>query len=758
MRTKTDFLDIIKKNNPRLKIDQIERAYDLASELHADQMRKSGEPYLSHLLEVGEIVARLGLDTDSVSAGILHDIVEDADISVEEIHRSFGAQVSTLVQGLTKIKGVKFKSYHEKQADYYRRLLLTMAEDVRVIIIKLADRLHNMRTLKYHDSVEKQRRIAQETMDIYAPLAHRFGLAEIKWELEDLSFKHLDRRSFDFIKSKLERKRPARERYVADMIKPLLQIMAENHIRGEVSGRPKHIYSIYKKMTRQGKSIEQLDDLYAFRIIIGANQSFVRQFFDDHAGQKMGSSDKKETHEKIEELRRKDRQREQEEISQLYSLLGVIHQRFPPIPGAFDDYVASPKSNGYQSLHTTVIGREGKKTEIQIRTYDMHRVAELGIAAHWRYKERSVSDKYLENLVPWVRELLTLDDDSDSSTEFLDLLKKALTTKRIILFTPRGEIVQMQENTTPIDFAFAIHTEVGLRCRGAKVNGRMVTLNYRLNKGDCVEIITYPKAKPTRGWLDIAKSSKAKSKIRKALREQEFQQNLALGRDKLTRELKTRHIDLPKDKKLSDLLADLKCASLDNLHEAIGSGKQSISPIIKRLAPQIEREEQAIEEIAEEFRRQSTVVIDGVDNVMMRIASCCQPVPGDDAVGFITRGRGISIHLRTCANISHISKHQKEDSNRLVNLTWGLKESRTFLSQIYVEGKNRRDMLANIIQTIFALNIHIRKNETVSKGKQFFGRFLLEVQGNDQLIKVIKKLGKLDGIHTVGRERMFKSK
>ncbi len=402
-----------------------------------------------------------------------------------------------------------------------------------------------------------------------------------------------------------------------------------------------------------------------------------------------------------------------------------------------------------------MIGPEGKKVEIQIRTYDMHRIAEMGIAAHWLYKEGKNQDKYTDNLIPWIRELLLIGEDASNSGEFVKLLKRGLQTRRIIVFTPRSEVLQLVHGATPIDFAFAIHTEVGLHCRGAKVNGKMVPLNFQLKKGDKVEIITSPQAKPVHSWLELAKSAKAKAKIRKALQEQEYEQNNALGRDKFSRRLKAQRIEVPSDKNLAEVIQSFNYRAVNDFFAAIGSGKLSLSSVLKRFLPveEVKKDEPGMETIVEEFRRQSLVVIDGIDNVLMRIASCCQPVPGDKVIGFLTRGRGVSIHLQNCPNVAIFRENEPD---RLLQLIWGLKESHSFLAKIFVEEKNRKDILNNIIQAINSLDVDIRRNETEHIGKLFFGRFILEVTDHDKLNKVINKLKKLDGVDAAGREKIFK--
>ncbi len=775
---KQGFLNQVQALDPRLRLSTIERAYDLVEIKHREQKRKSGEAYICHLTEVACIVAGMRLDTTSVTAALLHDVVEDTDMSVDELRLQFGPQVALIVDGLSKISDMKVKmyndkryvapeklspkaaeeettdsktlTYQDKQANYIRRLLVAVAEDPRVIFIKLADRLHNMRTLQFHDE-EKRRRIAQETLDIYAPLAHRFGLAEMKWELEDICFKFLNRDEYSYIKSQLELKRPQRELHVAEIKQHVQEMMLRNKIEGEVVGRPKHIYSIHKKMKRKHKNFAELEDLYAVRIIIGTKKSFLQDYLEtNHIKEK-----KDVPIEILNEIKLRDDERAQLEKNQIYLLLGHIHSTFDPISGAFDDYVAQPKQNGYQSLHTTVMGLHGK-IEIQIRSYDMHRIAEMGIAAHWRYKEGGNQDNYFDKLVPWVRDLLQNAEYAENAEEFIEFLKADLITRRIVVYTPKGDALHLQNESTPLDFAFAIHTEVGNHCRGALVNGQMVHLSHRLKKGDKVEILTAPTAKPKKSWFAWIASAKAKAKIRKSLNDQAYQTNVQIGRKRLMQELKHKHVDIPSEKKLTEIAKSYHHKLPDDMFAAIALNRISLIAILKKHFPQAiiadKKHDASLDEKLKQVKEQKPVVIDGISRMEIRMASCCNPKTGDDVIGYITRTKGVSVHLKKCPNILDLYQTNPE---RLMNLNWGEKARpnrilrKVYRPQIHVEGKAIFGMLNLVTQAIASVHIDIYENKTTPKAGKFKGDFVLDLQDLTKVPDVIQTVRQIEGIEKV---------
>src|SRR4051812_14200930 len=590
----------------KLDRDMLVRAYRFSEIAHRGQVRNSGDPYITHSVEVAKILAELGLDTVTVSAGLLHDVVEDTDIGIAEVEKEFGKEIAAIVDGLTKIaKLPSGGSNQDRQVESYRKLLLSIAKDARVIIVKLADRLHNMRTLDFLPP-EKRRRIAQETRDLYAPLAHRFGMAKLRWELEDLAFKHLETDEYKSLAKKVAQKRGEREALVKQLREPLERELARAGIKNvEVTGRPKHLWSIYKKMKQRDKPYEEIFDLLAIRVLVDT-------------------------------------------VPDCYHALGVIHDGYTPVQERIKDYIAQPKSNGYQSLHTTVFGPGRQLYEIQIRTKTMHRTADFGIAAHWLYKEEAKSADELDRHLTWFRQILELQLDAKTPDEFLEFLKLDLYADEIFVFTPNGDVIQLPKGATPIDFAFAVHSQVGVHCAGAKINGRISPLSRPLRNSEQVEIITSPTARPSRDWLAHVRTGRARHRIRQWLRHEEHSSSVKLGQEILERELKRRRLARPDDAALTTAARALSLSDATHLYASIGQGDVNVGLALKHLFPDYVEREPAkptlVERLVDRVRGTKGVRIQGVDGLMVRYAQCCQPVPGDPVTGYVTRGRGVSIH------------------------------------------------------------------------------------------------------------------
>lgn len=642
----------LKQYAPDANTDLIQRAYQVAAQAHAGQMRASGEAYISHSVAVADILADLHLDVMSLVAALLHDVPEDTLVTLQDVQAQFGAEVAKLVDGVTKLERLRQLSRSrqgalaEAQAENVRKILLAMVDDIRVILIKLADRLHNMRTL---DALppEKQLRIAQETLDIYAPLANRLGIWELKWQLEDLALQHLEPEQYHKIATLLAEKRRERENYVERVVEIIRQKLKEEGIQAEVTGRPKHIYSIYRKMKEKERSFEEIYDVRGVRILLP-------------------------------------------EVKDCYHVLGIIHSMWRPIPGQFDDYIAMPKDNLYQSLHTAVIGPEGRPFEVQIRTWDMHRVAEYGIAAHWRYKEQIKRDLNLEAKIVWLRQVAEWRQETKDASQFIESMKSDVLPERVYVFTPKGDIIDLPQGATPVDLAYYIHTEIGHRCRGAKVNGRLVPLDYKLHTGEQVEILTAKKGGPSRDWLNpqlgYVNTARARDKVRQWFRQQERAENITQGREILDKELRR----LGLEQRPFDEIAKLfKYENVDNFLAAIGYGDISPQQIAVKLA---DVSSQPLL-FAEPVLPPPSVVgiqVSGVGDLLTRLAQCCKPVPGDPIIGYITRGTGITVHRRDCTNIKNIA-----DSERLIEVQWGgMREA--YPVNIRVEAFDRPGLLRDI--------------------------------------------------------------
>ena len=699
----------------RLDVERIRRAWELAEEAHRGQSRASGESYVTHAVEVATILAQFKLDTASIVAGLIHDVVEDTQYSLADIEERFGAEVAGIVDGVTKIGKVRFSSHTERQAENYRKLLLSMAEDARVILIKLADRLHNMRTLE-HLPREKQRRVALETREIYAPLAHRLGMAQVKWELEDLAFKFLESEEYEELRTLVQARRKERERQILEMQRPIKELLDQSGIPAEVTGRPKHLWSIHRKIQKRGKPYEEIYDLMAMRVVTDSVQN-------------------------------------------CYAALGLIHSNWTPIQERFHDYIATPKSNMYRSIHTTVFGPAGRRYEIQIRSEEMHRTAEEGIAAHWRYKEgqERKSDE-VDEALSWFRQVLEWQQEASEPEEFMEFLRMDLFLGEIFVFTPKGEVKQLPVGASPIDFAFAVHTEVGLHCAGAKVNGRIAPLSRELKNGDTIEILTSPRQSPSRDWLAFAKTPRARGRIRHWIRQEEHEQSVRLGREFLEREMRKRRISLPAEAELERTADALDLADWEHVLAGLGRGDIGPSAVLRVLFDEPTEEVRVptpspLRKLADRLRRsQPGVRIHGLDNLMVRYSQCCQPVPGDDVTGYITVGRGVSIHRTDCPNVLGLS----QDPDRRVEIEWTAEEGERFMVKLYTRGTDRRGLLSDIARAISDTGTNIQHADIRAAHDGMLGEFVVEVRDLDHLRKVMKGVGQVKGILSVERRESYR--
>ena len=658
------------------------------------------------------------MDTDTIVAGLLHDVLEDTNITYDEIVEKFGSEIANLVEGVTKLKKLKYKTKQENQAENLRKMVLAMANDIRVIIVKLADRLHNMRTLEYM-SDEKRKEKALETLEIYAPLAHRLGISKIKWELEDLSLRYLDPVNYYDLVDRVSKRRQEREEYIKEIINTLSKKLDEVNIKYDISGRPKNFYSIYKKMVHQGKSFDQIFDLTAIRVIV-------------------------------------------DNVKDCYEVLGIVHNLWKPIPGRFKDYIAMPKPNMYQSIHTTVIGPKGEIFEVQIRTWDMHRTAEYGIAAHWKYKEGKTKTDNFDEKLTWLRQLLEWQSELNDPRDFMETLKIDFFTDEVFVFTPKGDVINLPDGSTPIDFAYRVHTEVGNKCVGAKVDGRIVPLNYRLKNGNIVEIITSANSNgPSRDWLKIVKSTQAKTKIRQWFKVKEKDLNIVKGKDLLEKELKRlgyKPSEILREEWLKNIADKSNVNTIDDLYAAIGYGSINLNQVINKLRAQynefyeIEDEKSIVETKIQQLphrkaRYHQGVRIKGIDNVKIRFSKCCNPVPGDEIVGYITRGRGVSVHRTDCPNII-----VSDDAERFIEVEWDFDKKVSYQAEIQIKATDRSGLLADITQKITDANLAvISLNARTSKDKVVFINLLLEIRDIEELREVIKKIRKIRNVMDVYR-------
>ncbi len=717
MRRFEDIVEAMQGYLPEADLDLIQRAYVYSAKVHAGQVRKSGEPYLIHPLEVAYLLTQLKLDEASVTTGLLHDTVEDTLATLDDIKGMFGEEVAVLVDGVTKLSAIRFDTDEHKQAENFRKMLVAMAKDIRVILVKLADRLHNMRTLD-HLKPEKQRRIAQETLDIYAPLANRLGVHWVKSELEDLSFKYLSPEDYKKLETRVAELKSSREGYVRQVVDALKAELQARSLECDVAGRQKHIYSIHKKMASRHLDFEQIYDVIGFRVLVST-------------------------------------------VSQCYEVLGHVHSLWPPIPGRFKDYIAMPKPNQYQSLHTSVVGPNGERIEIQIRTHEMQKVAEQGIAAHWEYKEKDTSKRLAEKgkkQFAWLRQLLEWQQDLKDPNEFLDVVKYDLFSDEVFVFTPRGEVIALQRGATPVDFAFAIHTEVGMRCAGAKVNGRMVPLRHELKNGDVVEIVTSTQQHPSKDWLAFVRTGRAKAKIRAIVRQEERTRSEALGREMLERELKRYDLSLQrviKEGKLQEIAEHGKHGSIEGLFIAIGYGKATVQQIVERLVPEKKPAEPERASVLTSLfkkapaprRSSGGVVVQGIDDVLVRFAKCCAPLPGEPILGFITRGRGLTVHHATCTRAIDM------DPERRIEVAWD--ENPQFIRNVSIRvlTADRPGILATISQVFTDNGANIAQaNCKVTGEDRAINTFEVLVKTAEQLRKVVSEIKQVKGV--LGVERL----
>lgn len=698
--------------------DKIKEVYDFAEKAHAGQKRSSGEPYSIHPLAVAVILTDLGMDVDTIAAGLLHDTIEDTGVTREELERRFGAEVAGMVDGVTKLSRLSYKTKEEQQVESLRKMFLAMAKDIRVIIIKLADRMHNLRTLEYVDE-EKQREKAYETLEIYAPLAHRLGIFKIKWELEDIALRYIDPKGYYDLVDKVATKRREREAYIREVVHDLKEKLNEVSIECEIEGRPKNFYSIYKKMYMQHKDFEQIYDLQAIRVLVNT-------------------------------------------VKDCYGVLGVAHTLWKPIPGRFKDYIAVPKPNMYQSLHTTVIGPKGEPFEIQIRTWEMHRTAEYGIAAHWKYKEGRRTSYDMDKKLAWLRQLLEWQSDSSDAREFMETLKIDLFTDEVFVFTPKGDVINLPKGATPLDFAYTIHSAIGNRCIGAKANGKIVTLDYQLATGDIVEILTTQSANhgPSRDWLKVVKTSQAKNKIRQWFKKERREENIEKGREALEREAKRQGYALSqliKAEWVDGIFKKYGFTSMDDLYSALGYGGIPTNQVLTRLIDEYrkannqEQPENVIKETRPEKEKNfndNGISVKGIDNVMVRFAKCCNPVPGDPVIGYITKGRGVSVHRADCINLSD----ESVETNRLIEVSWVGEHKASYNAEIQLVAKDRQAILADITNAIADIKINVTAiNARTARNKQVVINMNMEIHDTQQLEKVMKYLGRLQDVVDVYR-------
>ena len=687
----------------------VRKAYERAATAHHGQRRLSGEEYVKHPLEVAAILADLELDAETISAALLHDTVEDTNLTADEVKREFGPEVARLVDGVTKLGRISLRTDQQQQAENIRKMMVAMAEDLRVVLIKLADRLHNMRTLEPL-AEPKRRKISRETLDIYAPLAHRLGIGQIKWELEDLAFRNLEPDAFEDVVGRIARKRADREALVSDLREILGRELEKVGIQAEITGRPKHIYSVWQKMTREGKDFSEIYDLSAIRVLVDS-------------------------------------------VRDCYGVLGVVHSLWKPMPGRFKDYVAMPKSNGYQSLHTTVITHTGEPIEIQIRTQEMHRVAEFGVAAHWTYKEGG-KDASFDQKLSWLRSLLEWQSEVGDAESFLNTVKVDLFQDEVYVFTPRGDVINLPADSTPVDFAYRIHTEVGHHCIGAKVNGRMVPLEYALQNGEIVEILTSKGPHgPSRDWLNFVKSASAKERIRKWFKSQRRDENVAKGRDLLDKELHRMHrisLDKIPESTLQEMAALDRYGTIDDFLAAIGYGDLSPHSVVMRMAISLETPGGDLRTIPliPQVQPSPRVLVRGEKGILTTVASCCQPVPGDAIVGYTTRGKGVTVHRADCINAVNA-----QDSARVVPVDWESDATHLYPVAIKIEAFDRQGLMRDIATVVAenrvnmsALEVHVYDDKTAVVSTT------VEIDSLAQLSRLMEKLEGVKDVHTVARE------
>ena len=714
-------LNKIKTVNPKAETELVEKAYELAYKAHDGQKRNSGEDYIIHPMEVAYILADLNMDIPTIVAGILHDVIEDTSYSYDQLKAIFGEEIVKLVDGVTKLGKLEYKTKEEQQAETFRKMFIAMSRDIRVILIKLADRLHNMRTLKYMP-LDKQKEKAEETMEIYAPIAHRLGISKIKWEMEDLALRYKDPQGYYDLVEKVAKKRREREEEINNIITLLKEKVHEIGIEAHIEGRPKSFYSIYRKMYYQNKPFEQIFDLTAVRIIVDS-------------------------------------------VKDCYGVLGIVHTLWKPIPGRFKDYIAMPKPNMYQSLHTTLFGPDGQPFEVQIRTWEMHKTSEMGIAAHWKYKEGRTSASDMDEKLQWLRQMLEWQNEINDTREFMETLKVDLFTDEVYVFTPQGDVMDLAVDSTPIDFAYRIHSQIGNRCVGAKVNSRIVPLDYKLQTGDIVEIITSANANgPSRDWLKIVKSSQAKNKIRQWFKKEKRDENIIKGKEMLELEIKKQghtKAQLIKAEWLEAAYKKFGLHTAEDMYSAIGFGGLTPNQIVSRLKEEYKKTQkpEETEEEMLESRMQKTarrpnnssngIYVKGVDNVLVRFSRCCNPVPGDEIIGYITKGRGVSVHRKDCTNAADLMNEEE----RLIEVGWVATARAMYNVDIEVRATDRKGLLAEITAQVDDSRINIVTfSSRTTKEKVAIVDLVLEIDDIEQMNRLIKKLQKIQGISDIYRK------
>ena len=716
-------MDIIKKYNPNNDAEIVERAYNYASKAHDGQKRVSGEDYIFHPLEVAKILAELNMDNITIAAGILHDVIEDTKCTYEDCKNLFGEEIAMLVDGVTKLGKLEYKTKEEQQAESLRKMFIAMAKDIRVVLIKLADRLHNMRTLRFMPA-EKQKEKAKETMEIYAPIAHRLGISKVKWEMEDLALRYLEPKGYYELVDKVAKKRKEREEEINHVIEILNEKFKEVGIEAHIEGRPKSFYSIYRKMYYQNKSFEQIFDLTAVRIIVDT-------------------------------------------IKDCYGVLGIVHTLWKPIPGRFKDYIAMPKPNMYQSIHTTLFGTDGQPFEVQIRTWEMHKTSEIGIAAHWKYKEGRTSQTEFDEKLKWLRQMLEWQKEIKDTREFMETLRVDLFTDEVYVFTPKGDVVDLPVESTPIDFAYKIHSQIGNRCIGAKINGRITSLDYKLQNGDIVEVITSAVANgPSRDWLKIVKSSQAKNKIRQWFKKEKREENIQKGKELLEKEIR-RHgytsAQLLKQEWMENIYKKFSLHSVDDMYSSLGYGGMTANQVITKLKEEYrktqkleEREEESIERQVEKAKERKKkhystgVKVKGVENILIRFSKCCNPVPGDEIVGYITKGRGVSVHQKDCPNVADLLNEEE----RFIEVEWNSQTKESYNADVEIRANDRKGLLAEITIIIDESKVNINSfHSRITKDKIAIINFILEINDIEQLNKLIRKFRKIEGVTDVFRAK-----
>jgi GTP pyrophosphokinase len=708
----TDITSKLVSYHPTADIGFIEKAYVYSAKVHKDQVRLSGEPYLSHPLEVAGILTKMKMDEVSIASGLLHDTVEDTLAELKDIEYLFGKEVTTIVDGVTKISKIQFLSKEEQQAENIRKMIIAMATDIRVLLVKLADRLHNMQTLGFQPP-EKQEVIAKETLDIYAPLAGRLGIYWLKSTLEDLSLFYLEPKIYEDIRLGIAQRREGQEKFIRETKEVLSKRLIEAKIKAKIKGRNKHFFSVYQKMMEQDLNIDQVYDVLAFRIIVNS-------------------------------------------VRECYEVLGLIHSMWKPVTGRFKDYISLPKANMYQSLHTTVITPLGERMEIQTRTWDMDRIAEEGIASHWRYKEGDGSEKDIDRQYAWMRQLLEWQESVTDPKEFLETVRLDLFSGEVYVFTPKGEVKEFPKGATPVDFAYSIHSEVGHRCTGAKVNERIVPLSYQLKTGDIVQIITSKNHKPSKDWLNFAKTSAARTRIRQWIKKEERKESIDIGRNILEKQLRKANLNLSRlinNKQILDVIHRFSLKSVDDLLASVGYGKISAKQVLNRLMPHLDikedKSEGLVQKIVHRIKRkkeETGIKVKGMSDMLVRFGKCCQPLPGEVVIGFITRGRGVTIHAKACRHIRDV------DLDRLVEVEWERSEDVNYLATLKITNISKKGMLANL-SAIFAQNEAniVDADVRTTVDKKGISTFTIEVSDYNQLRDIISKIKKIKEVLKVER-------